>query len=181
MVMIFEKICAICHTSFSTHQPACKFCLACRGKKQDAYDTHKYRWQSNNKCADCGKSITDRAKRCPSCNAKYLNNCHFGENNPRWIGGKVYASDGYIRVLNRTHPRAEKSGYVYQHIVVWEEANKMSLPEGYAVHHLNGIRHDNRPQNLIALPRKKHHGNLIHQALKKRIRNLEAQIAQQRF
>lgn len=179
--MVFEKICILCHDSFTSRQPACKFCPTCRGKKQDAYDTRKYRWQTNNKCIDCKKPITDKAKRCHSCGARHHNNQQRGANNPRWIGGKVYASDGYIRVLNRTHPRARKSGYVYQHILVWEEANKMPLPKGYVIHHLNGIRDDNRPQNLIALPRKKHHGHLMHQALKKRIQELETQVAQQKF
>jgi len=74
-----------------------------------------------------------------------------------------------------------KQGWVWEHILVWEKANGMPLPDGHVIHHLNGIKHDNRPQNLIALPTSQHHYALYFQSLKKRIRDLEAELSQQRL
>lgn len=75
------------------------------------------------------------------------------------------------------HPRADSKGYVFEHIVVWEEAHGKPLPEGWQVHHLNGITDDNRPQNLVGLPDKKH--RRIFDAKAKRIQELEALLNNQ--
>ena len=70
------------------------------------------------------------------------------------------------------HPRATANGYVREHILVWEEEHG-TLPEGYVVHHLNGIRADNRPENLAGLPRAGNRSwHLVH-LMQERIRTLE--------
>ena len=76
----------------------------------------------------------------------------------------------------RSHPRANKQGYVREHILIWEEVHNKSLPDGWVVHHLNGIKSDNRPSNLIALPSKKHRYWIP--KLQKRIRELEVENKQ---
>lgn len=101
-----------------------------------------------------------------------------GEDNPRWKGGKFISKDGYIGIKMPTHPRANSLGYVSEHLFIWEQSNGKSLPEGWIIHHLNGNRHDNRPENLLAMPRKSHHYALLLQGLRKRIRQLEATLAQ---
>ena len=180
--MIFDKVCISCYQPFTSHQPDAKYCPQCRsGKEKDKHASRKYRWKHHNNCVDCGKRITSNAQRCRSCSHTRIGKNQRGVNNPRWKGGKRYETDGYVRVLNKSHPKAAKSGYVLEHILVWEEANKMPVPDGHVIHHLNGIRNDNRISNLVALPRRKHHGELMHQALKKRIKDLEAKLSQQRF
>jgi hypothetical protein len=74
--------------------------------------------------------------------------------------GRRRTSNGYVAVYKPNHPRAFKSrgwkGYVYEHTAIWEAANNRLLPKGWCVHHVNGIKDDNRPENLIAFPREKH-------------------------
>jgi len=46
------------------------------------------------------------------------------------------------------HPRAGRTPYVFEHILVAEELLDRYLVEGESVHHMNGVRDDNRPENL---------------------------------
>jgi HNH endonuclease len=46
------------------------------------------------------------------------------------------------------HPRAGKGSYVFEHALVMEEILGRYLLPGENVHHLNGVRDDNRPENL---------------------------------
>ncbi len=96
-----------------------------------------------------------------------------GENHPNWKGGRKYRNNGYNAVLKPEHPRAGKDRYVQEHIVVWEEAHKRFLPDDWVIHHKNGIKNDNRLQNLLGIPKNKHHSALVMQGLQERIRQLE--------
>lgn len=97
-----------------------------------------------------------------------------GQKAINWKGGK-HTRDGYVLIYRPNHPRCKGSGYIYEHIVVWEENHKRRLPEGWIIHHLNGIKDDNRPMNLVAYPRLKHE-RLIPYLLTK-LRELELENA----
>lgn len=62
----------------------------------------------------------------------------------------VSPRDGYARVRRPDHPRADKSGMVLEHIVVMEEVLGRAVlwAKGEQVHHINGVKDDNRPENL---------------------------------
>jgi len=68
-----------------------------------------------------------------------------------------------------------KGGYVAEHLLVWEKANNKPLLKGYSIHHLNGIKDDNRPENLVAMK----HGEHVHQTepFIKRIKELEDELS----
>lgn len=78
---------------------------------------------------------------------------------------------GYILVYKPDHHRTQKSGYVGEHILVWEDTHGIPLPDRWVVHHLNGIKNDNRPENLVGLSTRAHSLVLAEKA--KRIRALE--------
>jgi hypothetical protein len=136
-------------------------------------------------CVDCGferwvdvDKGRPRRPRCKTCGGKlgasYLQR-RCGKDNPSWKGGRI-VDGGYIRIHKPGHPRANQGGYVLEHILVWEKTHHRPLPAGWVIHHLNGTKRDNRPVNLLGLLREKHHTELVNQALKRRIRELEKRV-----
>ena len=98
------------------------------------------------------------------------------ERNNNWKGGRFETKQGYIMVYNSEHPRANQK-HIFEHIIVWENVHNQRLPRGWVVHHLNGIKSDNRPENLAAMPLKRHSIITHHIPYKQRIRELEVKIA----
>ena len=54
------------------------------------------------------------------------------------------------------HHFAYSSGFIYEHRLVWEEANQACLMPWSHVHHINRITTDNRPENLQAMMNYEH-------------------------
>lgn len=105
-------------------------------------------------------SIDTRQKMSRARKGKYK-----GKNNPNWKGGRHRNSRGYVRVLLPDHPRASRDGYVYEHIVVLEQKLGRPLQKGEVSHHINGILHDNREENLTLFSSNQEHF-AFHRALK---------------
>lgn len=57
-------------------------------------------------------------------------------------------SSGYILISKPSHPNASKKGYVLEHVFVMSERLGRPLTKKETVHHKNGIRNDNEPENL---------------------------------
>jgi len=53
-----------------------------------------------------------------------------------------------MMLRKKDHPRANPNGYVFEHIVVMEDMIGRPLLPDENVHHKNGIKDDNRPENL---------------------------------
>jgi len=108
----------------------------------------KARWIC--KC-DCGKYTlsssgdlaSGEAKSC-GCVRRY----HSGSQHPQWRGGRTRHLNGYILLLEPGHLNAFKRGYVFEHVKVMGGLLDRPLTKGETVHHKNGIRDDNRPENL---------------------------------
>lgn len=93
-----------------------------------------------------------------------------GSKHGKWKGGRRLNANGYIIIYKPDHPRAIRN-FVLEHIVIWEESHAHPLPQGWIIHHLNGVKADNRRENLIATP-SRHHADFI-RALQQRIKELE--------
>ena len=68
---------------------------------------------------------------------------------------------GYIYRRCQGHPRALKVGhYVFEHILLYEQYHKCCLLRWGLIHHRNGVRVDNRIENLQGLTKAQH--NSLH-------------------
>lgn len=93
-------------------------------------------------CPDCGKDKWKKSARCNSCNRALT-----GPASSKWKGGRV-ESNGYVRVYKPDHPRAHSGRYIGEHTLVMEAHIGRYLIEGETTHHKNGVRSDNRLENL---------------------------------
>lgn len=71
-----------------------------------------------------------------------------GINSPSWKGGRRVTNKGYVRIYQPDHPGADKDGYVLEHRLVKEAVLGRYLAKTEEIHHINGVRDDNRPENL---------------------------------
>lgn len=78
------------------------------------------------------------------------------EKHPFWKGGRHKLVNGYIMLNVPDHPRAYRNE-VYEHIVVAEKKLGRYLEKGERVHHINGVKDDNRPENIIVFQNHKEH------------------------
>jgi len=88
---------------------------------------------------------------CPFCNT------------PFQLDHQAYkrVGSGYIRL---SIPSLDDETYymrgVPEHTYTWEKYHGKRLPVGYIIHHANGVKEDNRIENLIAMPKCSHNSNL---------------------
>jgi len=82
------------------------------------------------------------SKRCFACRDDAC------ERNGNWKGGRSHHKRGYVIVRAPGHPRADHYAYVFEHILVMELLLGRYLDGDETVHHRNGVRDDNRPENL---------------------------------
>lgn len=113
-------------------------------------------------CVDCGKERWVRLKvkkgepaaiRCLSCACI----------KSHWKDGQ-YRIDGYRLIKLKPNdffcPMVTKNGYVFEHRIVMAKSLGRCLQPWERVHHRNGIRDDNRIENLRLVVRGTHDGKI---------------------
>lgn len=84
------------------------------------------------------------------CFGVYQSKAFTMDKNPNWRGGRKNFN-GYVQI--RTRPNK----YEFEHRVVAEKTLGRKLLSREVVHHINGIKNDNRPENLVVLKNRKEH------------------------
>ena len=152
-------VCEQCSRMFPNRRET-RFCSkACFGISQSGNR------RGERPCAWCQQPFIPRGRgnrqACCSLRCAYdLGNTkrgRSGERNPHWKGGRYQQPTGYIRVY------VPGRGPMLEHRFVMESKLGRPLVRGENVHHLNGIRDDNRPENLELWVKKQPPGSREHE------------------
>lgn len=90
------------------------------------------------------------------------------------IGRKI-SKKGHILVLDKSHPNSDKSGYVMEHRKIMSNHLGRPLEKGEVVHHINGIKTDNRIENLELMTNGQH--TTLHHTGNKQSNETKAKIS----
>lgn len=94
-------------------------------------------------CGECGKQIWNLDKRGRPRRFKQGH---------RRKSGKYE----YVRIKLPGHHRADVNGYVFEHIVNYENYHKCCVLPRIIVHHLDEDKRNNKPENLVLATRAEH-------------------------
>ena len=161
---VAQATCGVCGRGFLAYRGDAKVCSDECGKYRHQQYMAISEARKRHPCPSCGVEIARTSHRCRPCSKISRSLKLSGENNYALKGGRRKDSYGYILIW--LGPRQ----YEFEHRVIWEAAHG-AIPDGWVLHHINGIRDDNRLENLEAMPRQKH--NHRHDDHDRRILELE--------
>lgn len=177
--------CVECGVSFyAKPNTVSRFC------SRDCHNTHQKRSRITLTCTVCNQDFSlgkaNAAERSSgalgvTCSRK----CDTLRRTTNTVGrehnGRPAVRDhaGYIRVWEPDHPNAFRNGWVLEHRLVMEQVLGRLLATGEHVHHINGQKWDNRPENLAVLGHSEH--SVITQAERKtELAQVRAELAEYR-
>jgi endogenous inhibitor of DNA gyrase (YacG/DUF329 family) len=111
------------------------------------------------KCQTCGKSFERINKEVDRYKKHYCSSrcaCKAIGGTIRPAMDKRKDSYGYVEIKLIGHPMARGGKWVPEHRLVMAEKLGRMLTRKEQVHHINGIKDDNRPENLMILSAKDH-------------------------
>lgn len=82
------------------------------------------------------------------------------EGHPNWKGGRIVTDDGYIKIMSSERTASGRKRYILEHRFVMEQHLGRKLDINEHVHHINGIKDDNRLENLIIKKSSNHYGEV---------------------
>jgi hypothetical protein len=125
-----------------------RFSRSGSGWQSHCRECRRVRYAANNynrgqTCADCGTAIANKATRCRTCHGKSK------RGTPAKTGRFLNAQGYAMRSGYQDHANCRQAnGSILEHVLVMSEMLGRPLTKGENVHHLNGVRDDNRPENL---------------------------------
>lgn len=121
---------------------------------------------------DCGKQsivsgykITSGHTKSCGCLSLQRKKEYSGTKHHAWNGGIRYSNTGYRLMRQPTHPH-QQNGYVQEHRIVMEKILGRYLTSNETVHHKNGVRDDNKPENLELWSGKHSYGQRVEDQVK---------------
>lgn len=159
----YECYCLNCTKGFKTFNIKKKFCCdKCGGayKSRKHYNDVKNRNNYEKICLYCKSDFITHSKVKKYCSLKCVHNSQKKyldipsclENSKR----KIDKNLGYVRIYCPMHREANTRGYVYEHRLIAEKMTGRELFSNEVVHHKNGIRWDNREENLEVMDKIEH-------------------------
>ncbi len=139
-------VCPNCGSEFTTRSGNQVFCSNSCSRRNRVV-------RRVSRCQRCGREVRSAdarrrfcGKECAYASARERR----GDRSVSWRGGRsVSKTYGYVWRRAEGHPRTKPGWpYVLEHILVMEEAVGRYLLPFERVHHRNGVRDDNRPENL---------------------------------
>lgn len=154
------KICQVCKKEFKVILQRIKTAKYCSVRCKAISQQGKPSWNKGIKTGIVPKnafkkghkeSRTARIKRGHKISAAQL-----GEKHWNWKGGKHKNYSGYVIIYAPNHPFCDCNGYILEHRLVMEKILGRYLTKDEIVHHINGVKDDNRPENLMLCIQNKH-------------------------
>lgn len=143
-----ERVCVTCGRSFISkhaHQKCCSQQCAVR-RAQESRRRHE---RVEKACERCGKPFTPRPESVGRfCSIPCRDAGRSGESSGSWRGGRHLTAQGYVRIWVGRGGGLMHGRYALEHRAVMEKKIGRALERGETVHHINGDRADNRPENL---------------------------------
>jgi hypothetical protein len=112
-----------------------------------------------------GINTWSKGKKHSELTKEKIRNACKGCKSYNWKGGKVITKTGYILINTFNHPftkGTKKRNYIYEHRFVMEQCLGRCLKRNEVVHHINGIKYDNRIKNLMLFKSESQHQKYPH-------------------
>lgn len=138
-----ELFCAMCGEKFYPRYGEQRCCSRSCADKYQRKDRIEF------SCERCGEKFSVRPSMLKfNANRFCSRSCMQAFRKEQAVGRRKTTPDGYVIERQPDHPDAQGAGWIMVHRLVMEEMMGRRLDSDESVHHKNGVRDDNRPENL---------------------------------